>query len=209
MIALILFWTYWCWALRTWWQTEYHWALETLSTSTKKDVAVKERAVTKWDVANHREDQLQQQLLQKYQSLGMDINDAEMVKNIFAKYKDILIDEKMTAPNAMLPPNRGGENPWKNGVVTFVAFVVFGTAPLLSFIILKSFADNDLVMFVGACFMSALALALLGIGRAKIAGKNYPSSVAIVMLNAAFAAFAAYSLRWMLRNVAGLDVPIK
>ncbi|XVF79964.1 hypothetical protein PTKIN_Ptkin15bG0032500 [Pterospermum kingtungense] len=39
-----------------------------LSTSTENDLAVKERAVTQWDVTNHRSDQ-QQQLLQQYQKI--------------------------------------------------------------------------------------------------------------------------------------------
>ncbi|XWS77119.1 hypothetical protein CRYUN_Cryun01aG0234900 [Craigia yunnanensis] len=117
----------------------------------------------------------------------------------------------MTAQKGMLP-----KKPWKNGVVTIVAFVVFGTAPLLSFIILKPFTDDDLVMLIGACFMSALALALLGIARAKIAGKNYWYSqgqdcwqkLATVSRHCrAFAAAAAYFLGWMLKNVAGLEEP--
>ena len=49
-----------------------------LSISTKKDLAVKERALTEWDVTNHKRDQ-QQQLLQQYQNFGMDINDANTV----------------------------------------------------------------------------------------------------------------------------------
>lgn len=49
-----------------------------LSSSTKEDLAIKEMAVTQWELNNHRKDQ-QQQLLQQYQSLGMDLNDANTV----------------------------------------------------------------------------------------------------------------------------------
>ncbi|XVE77050.1 hypothetical protein DITRI_Ditri13aG0030700 [Diplodiscus trichospermus] len=178
------------------------------STRTKNDVAVKERAVTEWDVTNSRRDQ-HQKLLQRYQNLGMDINDANTMVNILAKYDDILIDEKMKARKGMLPPDQGGEKPWKNGLVTFMSFVVFGAAPLLSFLVLRPFTDNDLVMFIGACFMSALALALLGIARAKIAGKNCPISVTTVLLNGAVAAAAAHFLGWMLKNATGIEEPIK
>ncbi|XVF79963.1 hypothetical protein PTKIN_Ptkin15bG0032400 [Pterospermum kingtungense] len=116
----------------------------------------------------------------------------------------------MRAGKGMVPPHQGeDQKPWKNGLVTFMAFVVFGAAPLLSYIILKPSTDDDLVMFIGACFMSAIALALLGIARAKIAGKNYPMSVGIVLLNGAVAAASAYFLGWMLRNVTGLEEPIK
>ncbi|KAA3469591.1 Vacuolar iron transporter 1-like protein [Gossypium australe] len=169
-----------------------------LSSSTKEDLAIKEMAVTQWELNNHRKDQ-QEQLLQQYQSLGMDLNDANTVVNIFAKYNDILRDQKMTAQKGVMPPDQGGEKPWKNGVVAFLAFVGFGAAPLLSFVVLKPFTDNELVMFIGACFMSAIALTFLAIAKAKICGKrNYVRSVGFVLLNGAVAASAAFFLGWML-----------
>ncbi|KAE8664946.1 hypothetical protein F3Y22_tig00112738pilonHSYRG01184 [Hibiscus syriacus] len=100
----------------------------------------------------------QQQLLQQYQNLGMNVNDA---KTIFAKYNDIMRDQKMTAEKGVMSPDQVEQTPWKNGVVTFVAFVGFGSAPLSSFI--KPFTNNEWVMFVGASFMSSIALTSLGI----------------------------------------------
>lgn len=125
------------------------------------------------------------------------------VVSIFAKYKNILVQEKMMV-HGMLPPEEA-EKPWKNGLVTFVAFLVFGTAPLLSFIILIPFTNNEMVKFVGASILSALALALLGIAKAKIAGRNYAFSVAVTLFNGAIAAAAAYAVGWTLKNIAGLE----
>lgn len=122
---------------------------------------------------------------------------------IFAKYKDILVDEKMTAEKGMTPPDEE-EKPWKNGLITLVAFLVFGCIPLLSFVVLIPFTNNETVKFIGACFMAILALAVLGIAKAKIAGQNYVLSVFITVGNGAFAAAAAYAIGWTLRNVAGL-----
>ncbi|XP_073260342.1 uncharacterized protein [Populus alba] len=50
-----------------------------VSSSTEKDVAAKERAVTEWDVTNHGRAQ-RQELVRKYQQLGMDIHDAATVQ---------------------------------------------------------------------------------------------------------------------------------
>lgn len=207
-----------------------------VSSSTEKEVAAKERAVTKWDVNNNNTAQ-QEQLLHQYQRLGMDINDATTVKtkfhtqflylnafknnsddnsnififlcckqvvNIFAKYNDILVDEKMTVQRGMLPPE-GSEKPWKNGLVTLAAFLVFGSAPLLSFIILIPFTDNDTVKFLGACVLSVLALGFLGMVKAKIASQNYFTSASMTIFNGVFAAAAAYALGWILRNKTGLE----
>lgn len=125
--------------------------------------------------------------------------------NIFAKYKDILVDEKMMAQKGMLPSDQATDKPWKNGLVTFVAFIIFGSAPLLSFIILIPFTDDESVKFLGACLLSALALAFLGVAKAKIAGQNYAFSAAMTLFNGAIAAAAAYGLGWTLRNIAGLE----
>jgi len=112
-----------------------------VSSSTEKDVVVKERAVTEWDITHHSRIE-QQDLLRQYQALGMDINDATMVclllhslpakcfqhfftnsyatskvawckvVNIFAKYKDIMVGEKMVAQKGMLPLDEA-DKPWK------------------------------------------------------------------------------------------------
>lgn len=49
-----------------------------VSTSTERDVAAKERSVTEWDVENRRRSQ-QEELVQRYQALGMHAADAAMV----------------------------------------------------------------------------------------------------------------------------------
>ncbi|KAL3829615.1 hypothetical protein ACJIZ3_018417 [Penstemon smallii] len=174
-----------------------------VSSSTERDVAAKERSVTVWDVVNRQKLQ-QQELLQKYQQLGMNASDAATVVNIFAKYQDIMVDEKMSTEKGMLPPDHT-DKPWKNGLVTFVAFLAFGCAPILAFIILIPFTDRVKIKFIGACVLSALALAFLGLAKAKIAGQNYATSMAIIIFNGAIAGGAAYGIGWTLRNVAGLE----
>uniref|UniRef100_A0A0V0H7R1 Vacuolar iron transporter n=1 Tax=Solanum chacoense TaxID=4108 RepID=A0A0V0H7R1_SOLCH len=154
-----------------------------VSSSTEKDVAAKERTVTEWDVINQHRPQ---------------------VVNIFAKYRDIMIDEKMAIQKGLLPPDQA-DKPWKSGLITFTAFIVFGCAPLLAFIVLIPFTKNDTYKFIGACVFSAVALALLGIAKAKIASQNYALSAGITLFNGLIAGAAAYGIGWTLRNVAGLE----
>lgn len=114
-----------------------------------------------------------------------------------------MVEEKMVQ-NGILSPEEG-EKPWKTGLVTFGAFLLFGSAPILAFIVLIPFTQNDTLKFIGACVLSALALAALGIAKAKIAGQNYALSVVGTLFNGAIAGFAAYIIGWGLRNVAGLE----
>lgn len=110
----------------------------------------------------------------------------------------------MMAEKGIIPPDEA-EKPWKNGLVTFASFIVFGCAPLLSFIVLIPFTNSDNVKFIGACVLFALALALLGMAKAKIAAQNYAFSVALTLFNGAIAAAAAYILSWALKSVAGIQ----
>ncbi|KAJ4956144.1 hypothetical protein NE237_012927 [Protea cynaroides] len=177
-----------------------------VSSSTEKDMAAKERQVTEWEINNQhgRLQQHEDDLIQRYQALGMDIHDAVTVVKVFSKYKDILVDEKMTIQKRMLPPDQA-EKPWKNGLITFVAFLIFGSAPLLSFILLLPFTRNESIKFWGACVLAALALAILGLAKAKIAGQNYVFAVASTLITGAIAAASAYLIGWGLRNLAGVQ----
>ena len=98
----------------------------------------------------------------------------DIICQVVAKYKDILVDEKMMARRRTMPPDSQGaaEKSWKSGLLTFSAFILFGSVPLLSFIVLVPFTQNESVKFLGACLLSALALAFLGLTKARIAGQN-------------------------------------
>jgi vacuolar iron transporter family protein len=124
--------------------------------------------------------------------------------NIFTKYNDVLVDQRMAADKGMLPADQEVK-PWKNGLITFASFMLFGSIPLLSFIILIPFTDSDSVKFASACLVSALGLALLGVARARIAGQNMMLTTAITLFSGVIAGAAAYLVGWFLKHIAGLE----
>ncbi|KAL9228955.1 hypothetical protein vseg_004479 [Gypsophila vaccaria] len=176
-----------------------------VSSSTERNMAAMEKDVTQWEVDNNAKSEMRN-LVEHYRSLGMSPDDANMVVNIISKYKNIMVEEEMMGQKGIIPADQD-EKPWKNGLVTFASFLVFGSAPLLSFIILIPFTNDDQVKFIGACVLSALALALLGLAKAKISGENYGVSALVTVSNGAIAAATAYGIGWALRNVAGLEEP--
>lgn len=117
-----------------------------------------------------------------------------------------MVEEEMVGQKGLLPPDEE-EKPWKSGLVTFTSFLAFGCAPLLSFIILIPFTDDDTIKFIGACILSIVALALLGFAKAKISGGSYILSPIMTVSNGAIAAVVAYAIGWSLRNLAGLEEP--
>ncbi|KAL9245320.1 hypothetical protein vseg_018984 [Gypsophila vaccaria] len=176
-----------------------------VSSSTENKRVALEKDVTEWEVDNNGVSEMRN-LVKRYRSLGMDPHDASMVVNIFSKYKNIMVEEEMMGQKGMVPASQD-DKPWKSGLVTFTSFLLFGSAPLLSFIILIPFTDNDNIKFIGACILSALALALLGLAKAKISGESYGMSALVTFFNGAIAAATAYAISWTLRNVAGLEEP--
>ncbi|XP_028769141.1 uncharacterized protein LOC114726644 [Neltuma alba] len=176
-----------------------------LSSKAEQDVLVKKRQATEWDVANHRSEE-QKELIRHYEALGMENHDATMAVNMFAKYKNILVEQRMGSNKEMVPAD-GEVQPWKNGLVTFVSFMLFGSAPLLAIVVLIPFTNNDSVKFMGSCIVTALVLALLGVAKARIASNNYVSSVAVTLFNGIVAAAAAYSLGWSLQTTSSIKIP--
>ncbi|KAL6005561.1 hypothetical protein ACLOJK_006128 [Asimina triloba] len=172
-----------------------------LSSGTEMDMATRDKAATRCEMMSDAESQ-QLEMQESFRKLGMNPEDARIVVSIFSKYNDIMVNEKMME-KGMLQPNQS-EKPWKRGLTTFVAFLIFGSMPLLSFIILIPFATSQTVKVACACVLSALALAFLGLAKARIAGQNYALSALTTITNGAVAATAAYLIGWILRNVAGL-----
>jgi VIT1/CCC1 family predicted Fe2+/Mn2+ transporter len=125
------------------------------------------------------------------------------VVEIISKYKDIIADHKLTMRQGLLPPDPG-DSPLKNGLVTFISFLCFGSLPLLSYLVLSPFTNNKDYKFTGACLVTLLALILLGVAKAGVSGQKYLNSAAVVVFNGGIAA-AAYAISYILNYVFGID----
>lgn len=126
------------------------------------------------------------------------------VVDILSKYKDIMADQKLTMTQNILPPDPA-DSPLKNGLVTFLSFLLFGSTPILTYLILKPITDNRDFKFLCACVVTILALALLGAAKARISGQRMLWSVVVVVFNGGVAAGAAYGISYVLNNVFGIE----
>ncbi len=93
---------------------------------------------------------------------GFTKEQAHQLVDIYATNKDYWADFMMRYELEMSSPE--GENPWLNGIATFLAFISFGTIPLLPFII----TPGDSNTFLYAIIATASALFLLGLLRWKV-----------------------------------------
>lgn len=170
-----------------------------LSSKAENDYAANQQLIADWEVENDIHSEMMD-LVSAYQEQGMEKDDADKIVDILSKYKDIMADMKLTMTQGLLPPD-AEDSPFKNGCVTFISFLAFGSTPLLTYLILKPFTSSNDVKFLSACIVTILALALLGAAKARISGQNMLSSIAVVVFNGGIAAAAAYGISYLLNNV--------
>ncbi|KAL3693840.1 hypothetical protein R1sor_007491 [Riccia sorocarpa] len=174
-----------------------------LSSTTEQSYAANQKEISDWEFRNNMQEQVKN-LVNVYESHGMSRADAEQVVAVFSKYDNLLTTAKMTMDDGLLPPDEE-ESPFKHGIVTFFSFLAFGSTPILSFAVLNPVTQNIHVKFIVACVVTALALILLGIAKAKISGEKYLNSIFMVVGNGGIAALAAYFISYGLEKLSGTE----
>jgi DNA damage-binding protein 1 len=158
-----------------------------------------ERKREYWEMENYPEGELRE-MIEIYMSKGFSEEDAENIVRTMAKNKDFFVDHMMVQELGIMPPDPD-EAVWKEGLVTFLSFIVFGCVPLLSFLILSATSSSFGVQFGISCALTALTLIVLGLLKSKMSGINYISGTIGVLVTGVLAAAAAYFVGWLLSTV--------
>jgi VIT1/CCC1 family predicted Fe2+/Mn2+ transporter len=157
-------------------------------------------------------------MIEIYTQKGLTLEDATVVIETLAKYKDVFVDvmlvdelgayicnySQLTAILGIQPPDTS-TSPWKNGLVTFAAFAVFGSVPLLSFVIAHiagSSSGGVQAEFIAACVLTACTLFLLGVLKSRLTGQHWISSGAIVLFTGGLAAIVSFLLGLVMKPLA-------
>ena len=142
---------------------------EYLSTKSSDEYARRERAREDWELRNHPEGEVEE-MVEIYVQRGMSREDAQVVISTMAKYHDFFVDVMMVEELGLFVPE---EDAWvesaKDGLLMFAAFVVFGTAPLVGYLLTPMFirdpSEHDL--FLAACCVTGITLFSLGAAKAR------------------------------------------
>ena len=105
------------------------------------------------------------EMIDIYESRGMNREDATQVIETMAKYKDFFVDIMMTEELALQVPEEGHKiESMKEGVVMFCAFATFGSLPLLGYVIIPALFPTlgEEVLFTAACIITGLVLFGMG-----------------------------------------------
>lgn len=114
--------------------------------------------------------------------------DAATLAEVYQKNEDYWLDFTMTNERDMADPR--GENEVYTGLATFISFMIFGSIPLLPFIVSSS--GDAMTVFTYSCVGTFVALILLGVMKWRVVGTRLYSSISEVVLVGGTAAILAY-----------------
>lgn len=176
-----------------------------LSSTAELDFAIAERRREEWETENFLEGE-KQEMVEIYQNKGLTKEDAETVINVISRYKDVFVDAMLVDELGIQPPDLTSA-PWKDGVVTFIAFCVFGFIPLIAYIV--SYAvdqsghhSSSNWPFLVSCILTGMTLFLLGAGKSFLTRQHWLKGGLMVLGTGGVAAAAAYVVGFLLEPLA-------
>lgn len=158
-----------------------------LSTKSEKEFQENERKREEWEVENYPEGE-KKEMMEIYSNKGVLKKDASKMVSILSKYKKVWVDVMMLEELGII---ENKNSPFRNGLATFISFVVFGFVPLISYILMLIFNLN-FNTFIIAGFLTGITLFILGALKAKITGRKWFVSGLEMFIVGGIAATAAY-----------------
>ena len=95
------------------------------------------------------------------------------------------------------------KDPKKTALATLVFFLIIGFIPLLSFVVAPVSPLLEENKFVISFFLTGVALFIVGAFKGKIIGKHWLKSAFGTLLIGGFAAFIAYIVGFLIKNIVG------
>jgi len=140
---------------------------EFLSQNAENEWILSERKRELWEMDHYPEGEIQE-MIDIFTSRGMSKEDATVVIQTMAKYKEFFVDVMMKEElELQVPKDDHRMESIKNGFVMFCAFSLFGSLPLLGYIVIPwTFPGLDHeTLFKCACAITAVVL--FGMGSVK------------------------------------------
>ena len=174
-----------------------------LSSNAELEYAISERKREMWETENYLEGE-KLEMIEIYQGKGLSRQDATAIIEVMSKYKEVFVDAMMVDELGIQPPDLTS-SPWKNGLVTFISFCIFGSVPLVAY--LGTYAAVSASQrsgqsfnptFMVSCILTGLTLFLLGTFKSRVTGQHWFRSGMHVLVTGGAAAGIAFLIGWLL-----------
>jgi DNA damage-binding protein 1 len=176
-----------------------------ISSKAEADAVQAEYDREKWELENYPDGE-RKEMIEVYEGKGLSSTDAVQFVDIMMKYPEFFLDKMMVDELNLMPPEDTADL-WKEGFVTFLSFMAFGSVPLATYVIAKlagvdGDGEGDL-LFLISIIATAITMFLLGVVSGKFTKSNVWISGSKMLLNGGLAACAAYLIGWGLEHMLG------
>ncbi len=162
-----------------------------LGTRSENQLKHEELKTEYWEI-DHVPEEEAKEIERIYKDKGFKANDLKRAVEVITSDRDVWAKEMMIYELGIIPGEE--ESPWKNGLVTFVAFAIAGLLPLLPYIFNIPSKDN----FTTAIIFTGIALFMVGALRTIFTKKNWLFSGLEMLLVGTIAATAAYAVGYFI-----------
>mmetsp|Transcript_25288 Transcript_25288/g.47981 ORF Transcript_25288/g.47981 Transcript_25288/m.47981 type:complete len:282 (-) Transcript_25288:145-990(-) len=148
---------------------------EFLSSKANNEWILSERKREEWELENYPEGEIKE-MVEIYEEKGMSPEDAKVVVETMAKYKDFFVDVMMTQElELQVPEEDHVTESMKEGCVMFASFAFFGALPLLGYVVIPIlFPDLPAdYLFMAACVITGCVLFFMGSIKAMVTSQHW------------------------------------
>ena len=180
---------------------------EFLSSKANNEWILSERRREEWELENYPEGEIKE-MIEIYEDKGMSPDDAKLVVETMAKYKDFFVDVMMTQElELQVPEENHITESMKEGVVMFCAFAFFGALPLLGYAIFPGLfpgLSSD-SLFLTACIVTAVVLFFMGSIKSFFSSQHWFKSGMETLLLGGACATVAFTIGQIVQQGLGYD----
>jgi len=166
---------------------------EFLSSKAHSEWVLSERNREMWEMENYPDGEIQE-MIDIYTEKGMGQEDAEMVVRTMARYKDFFVDIMMAQElELQLPDEDFKMESFKEGIVMFFSFAVFGSLPIFGYVIFPLIFGEMTTdeLFKAACTVTGVVLFIMGCVKSNFSASPwYLSGLETLFLGGACATLA-------------------
>jgi VIT1/CCC1 family predicted Fe2+/Mn2+ transporter len=170
-----------------------------LSTKSEQEFYEMERDRETWEVEHYPEGE-RAELYELYRASGYDEDEAHQMIRIITREKSRWVDAMMVDELGLLRDDR---KPLLNASATLLSFIVFGSTPLLIYLLGLAFTLPQSLSFPVSIALSGAALFGLGAVKVRVTHQNPLRSGLEMLLVGGLAASVAYLVGALLKGIGG------
>lgn len=169
-----------------------------LSSKSNKEFIQQERKREEWEIDNYPKGEVEE-IRQIYRRKGFRGKDLERAVKVITSNKKLWVDTMMADELGLMEERA---SPVKKGTVTFIAFLLIGSIPLIPYFLSYFSETIKESVYPLSIVMTALAFFFVGSAKVFVTKKNWLKSGMETLLVGGLAAVIAYLVGYMLRGLA-------